>query len=222
MKRKQKHLLELVRVLRFQSVLPQKYWGECLLTTTYLVNLLPTPVLHNKSPHEVLYNQVPDYSLLKTFGCLCYASLHSDDKFDPRAVQCVFVGYPYLQEGYKVLILDNHYIMVSRHVRFLENIFPYHSHNNSSVPYTTTTPCNSYTFLNWLSHGSSSITLYDKTCSPLTEGLPSTHSHPEESVSVDPPSTESIPDLHDSTDVSHSVDSSSLIRQSTRSKSRPA
>lgn len=79
--RKHKHLLELARVLRFQSGLSFKYWGECLLTATYLVNILPTPVLDFKTTYELLYKQPPDYFLLRSFGCLCYASCHSNDKF---------------------------------------------------------------------------------------------------------------------------------------------
>lgn len=49
--RKHRHLLEIARSLRFQSGLPHKFWGECLLTATHIVNKLPTPVLHNKTPH---------------------------------------------------------------------------------------------------------------------------------------------------------------------------
>ncbi|KAL8148892.1 hypothetical protein AgCh_006046 [Apium graveolens] len=157
--RKHKHLLEVARSLRFQSALPHKYWGEFLLTATYLVNLLPSPVLQHKSPYEVLYNTKRDYSLLKAFGCLCYASVHSSDKLAIRAIQCVFIGYPYLQKGYKLLRLDNYSIFVSRHVKFLEHIFPYHHKSSTSLPFVTTTSCTSYTFLDWLSsHHSDSFT----------------------------------------------------------------
>ena len=87
--RKHKHLLELTRALRFQAGIPLKYWGECLLAATYLINILPTPVLNYKSPFEILYKQLPDYLDVKSFGFLCYSSTHSDDKLAPRAIQCI-------------------------------------------------------------------------------------------------------------------------------------
>lgn len=90
--RKHKHLLEITRALRFQANLPKSFWGYCLLTATFLINRLPTPVLQNKIPYELLYSKPPDYSILKTFGCLCYASIHSQDKLDSRAIPTIFSG----------------------------------------------------------------------------------------------------------------------------------
>lgn len=97
--RKHNQLFEIIRALRFQDGLPLKYWDECLLTTTYIINILLSSVLHFKSPYQLLYNKLPDYQSIKIFGCLCYASIHSPDKLAPRAIQCAFLGYPTYKRG---------------------------------------------------------------------------------------------------------------------------
>lgn len=46
-------------------------------------------------------------------------------KFEPRATQHVFIGYPFGTKGYKVLSLIAKKIHVSRDVSFHENVFPF-------------------------------------------------------------------------------------------------
>lgn len=71
--RKHKYLLEVARAFLFQSKLPLKYWGEFVLTTTFLINRLPTVPLKNKCPFELLYEKKPTYSHLTSFGRLYYS-----------------------------------------------------------------------------------------------------------------------------------------------------
>lgn len=73
---KHRHLLNIARALRFHSGLPLKYWGECGLAATHLINIQLTHVLNYKNPFELLHNKPPDYTLLKIFRCLldCFCS----------------------------------------------------------------------------------------------------------------------------------------------------
>ena len=47
------------------------------------------------------------------------------DKFQFRAQECVFMGYPFGKKGYKVMELKTCKFYESRDVVFHENIFPF-------------------------------------------------------------------------------------------------
>lgn len=128
--RKHRHLVETTRAIKIHASLLDKFWGSCILATTYIINRLPSSVLKWKSPFEILYGSKPDMSHLKTIGCLCYALnlKPRHDKFAAKGRRCILLGYSAGQKAYKLYDLDNHTIFVSRDVHFEENVFPFNQH----------------------------------------------------------------------------------------------
>ncbi|XP_019252895.1 PREDICTED: uncharacterized protein LOC109231711 [Nicotiana attenuata] len=92
----------------------------------YIINRVPSTVLGNKSPFELLYHRQLSQSHLRIIGCLCFASLlPKTDKFGPRTVKCVLLGYAALQKGYKLHDLEHNVYFISRDVTFFEDAFPF-------------------------------------------------------------------------------------------------
>lgn len=100
----------------------------------YIINRTPTPLLDNKTPFEILFKSKPNYTHLKVFGCLAFATtlVNGKHKFDPRARRCIFLGYPFRIKGYKLMDLETKKTSISRNVIFLDNVFPYKQATNTS------------------------------------------------------------------------------------------
>jgi len=104
-----------------------KFWDDAFSTAGYLINRMPTLVLKNHSPFETLFKCSPDYTFLRTFGCLCWPNLrtYNSNKLKPRFVPCLFLGYSPLHKGYKCLHLPTNRLYFSRDAIFTEYAFPY-------------------------------------------------------------------------------------------------
>lgn len=72
------------------------------MTATYLINRIPTPVLSNSIPFENLYHKRPLYSHLRSFGCLCFASVHPTDKLAATAIKCLH-WLSYFTKGLQII-----------------------------------------------------------------------------------------------------------------------
>lgn len=109
---KHQHLLNVARVLYFQSQVLVKFWSDCMLATTFLINVTPPLLLNHKTPYEILYKKAANYSSFRVFGCLAFVSTLTAhrNKFQPRARFCVFLGNPSGVKGYKL------YDVASKHI----------------------------------------------------------------------------------------------------------
>lgn len=77
---------------------------------------------------------MPDYSDFKVFDCLFCVSVRESDKFSPRAIRCVFLGYPHVHKGFKLLDLTNHKQFISMNVIFYEIVFSFLDKSDTAPP----------------------------------------------------------------------------------------
>ena len=103
------------------------YWGEAILTSTHLVNRLPSQQLAFTSPIDRMHAAFPDIPLRtgllpRIFGCTAYVHDPSASltKLDARALRCVFVEYSSLQKGYKCYHPPSRRFFISANVTFAE------------------------------------------------------------------------------------------------------
>jgi hypothetical protein len=131
--RKHRHIIDTTLALLADNGVPKQFWDEACLTSCYLINRLPTPLLKIISPFEKLFSQAPNYHHLKIFGCECFPNLrpYNSHKFEFRSKSCVFLGYSTNHKGYRCYHIESGRMYISRDVTFHESIFPFHSNSNS-------------------------------------------------------------------------------------------
>ena len=118
-------ILEVARALLFTSHMPSQFWGDSILTTTYLINRMPGRVLSFVTPLQKFQEFFPHSRLdahlpLCVFGSTVFVHTHGPkwNKFDPRALKCVFLGYSSTQKGYKCYDPISQKLYVSLHAHF--------------------------------------------------------------------------------------------------------
>ena len=105
--RRHRHILETARAVKFQAGFPDKFWGLCIHAATHVLNRIPSTTLGNVSSFERLYGRPPLLDYMRVIGCLCFATnITTHDKFSPRAIRVVLMGYGTTKKGYKLYDLE--------------------------------------------------------------------------------------------------------------------
>ena len=124
-------LVEMSRCLLIQSGLPDYLWGEAVNTMCHIRNLCPSTAIGDKIPLELWKGKgcdIQETNRLRVFGCkVWYLKSPGEGKFDSRADEGIFVGYDRRVKGYRIYLPKTKKVIISCHVRFEENVFPYKS-----------------------------------------------------------------------------------------------
>ncbi|GKA98886.1 retrotransposon protein, putative, ty1-copia subclass [Tanacetum coccineum] len=99
------------------------FWDYALESAASILNMVPTKKVE-KTPYEIWHGQAPKLSYLKVWGCEALVkrdTLTKPDKLEPRALKCIFVGYPKEMMGYSFYYPPENKIFVARNAEFFEN-----------------------------------------------------------------------------------------------------
>ena len=122
--RKNHHLVETARTLLLHHKVPQRFYGDAILTACYLINRMSSSVIHDQIPHSVLLPNQPLFCLLpRVFDRVYFAHILTpgQDKLSAKATKCVFLGYSRLQRGYRCYSPDINRYFISVDVTFFED-----------------------------------------------------------------------------------------------------
>ncbi|GKB75211.1 copia LTR rider [Tanacetum coccineum] len=84
-------LLNKLRCLLIQSGLPDSFWVEATVMTSYLINRSPSTALDKKTPMDLWSGHSANYEMLRIFGCVAYSHVNQG-KLKPRAIKLYFTG----------------------------------------------------------------------------------------------------------------------------------
>jgi len=117
-------LIEMARCVLFQGKLDNSFWAEAVHSACYLRNRCASRSLNGRTPYEMWNDMKPQLGHLRTIGTEVYVldKALGKGKFDVRGEKGVLVGYSEQIKGYRVWIPTRRNIIVSRDVRFLEEI----------------------------------------------------------------------------------------------------
>jgi hypothetical protein len=129
--RKHRHIVEVGLAFLANASMPLKFWDEAFLTTTFLINLLPSKVINDDTPVKRLLQTKPNYESLRVFGYACRPNLrpYNKIKLSYRSTICVFIGYSPRHKGVKCLDTSTGRVYISRDIVFDEKVFPFASLN---------------------------------------------------------------------------------------------
>ena len=121
--RKNRTLVEMARCLLIQSGLPPSFWGEAINTANYIRNRHPSNSLDGKTAFEKWTGKIPNVKYFREFGCEVF-TLNRDQnksKLASRSNKGIFLGYSEQSKAYRVCIVEEQRIDITRNMKFIEN-----------------------------------------------------------------------------------------------------
>nr|KAJ0219061.1 hypothetical protein LSAT_V11C300140140 [Lactuca sativa] len=123
--RKNRTLKEMVNSMLSYSGLSEGFWGEAMLTASYILNRTPNKRSKN-TPYELWCKKVPNLSYLKVWGCRAVVRLTEPKRkmLGERGIDCIFIGYAKHSKAYRFYVLEsNNFVFVNTVIESRDAIF---------------------------------------------------------------------------------------------------
>jgi hypothetical protein len=122
--RKNRTIIEATKAMIHDQSLPMTLWAEACMTAVYVQNRSPHQILKNITPEEAFTKVKPEIGHFRIFGCPVYLHVPKEkrSKLEPSGRKGTFVGYSESSKAYRIYILGQRQIEVSRDVTFEEEV----------------------------------------------------------------------------------------------------
>lgn len=120
-------VLNATRCMLAESGVTKTLWADALDTACQVRNKCPSTAVDGKIPEEMWTGKEVRLDHLRVYGCRVWSVLDDKErrsKLDPKARECIFVGYPEGRKGYKLWDREKDAFIISRNVKFEEDRFP--------------------------------------------------------------------------------------------------
>ncbi|GKA29825.1 retrovirus-related pol polyprotein from transposon TNT 1-94 [Tanacetum coccineum] len=121
--RKNRTLIEAVRIMLLGSVFSKQYWTEAVATACYTQNRSTIMKRHLKTPYEIFCKRILKISFLHVFGCPVYIHNHKDHlgKFDEKADDGYLLGYSLVSKAFRAFNTRRQQTKETCHITFDES-----------------------------------------------------------------------------------------------------
>ncbi|CAI7799535.1 unnamed protein product [Closterium sp. NIES-54] len=125
-------VMDVARTSMIHAAAPHFLWPFAVQYAAHQLNLQPRVSLPETSPTLLWTGKVGDASAFRVWGSRAFVRDLSADKLSPRAVPCVFLGFPTDAPGWQFYQPTSRRVLSSQDVTFDESVpyyrlFPYHT-----------------------------------------------------------------------------------------------
>ena len=121
--RRNRSLLDITRCLLIDKALPAYLWAEAVKAAADLLNLRSTKRHPDQTPEELFSGKKPTITHLRVFGSPAFVHIPrvSRSKLDPRAEQCILLGFDTSAKAYRCYRPSSRKVFLSRDLFIDEN-----------------------------------------------------------------------------------------------------